>query len=100
MSSREGAEKVLDRLDETRRSFVRNLIIAGPFVVPAVASFAMSGLSVSEAQAQVPNAVSIPATSPVALGAAAAGLLLAGAALLRRGLGQQAGDAAGDDEPE
>jgi hypothetical protein len=97
MNSRDVPETVLDRLDESRRSFVRKLIIAGPFVVPAVASFTMTGLSVTEAQAQVPNVTNIPATSPVGLGATAAGLLLTGAALLWYGLGRKPDDTSGGD---
>ena len=96
MSSHDVPETVLHRVDETRRSFVKKLIISGPFVVPAVASFSMAGLSVNEAQAVVPN--SVPANSPVGLGATAAGLLLTGAALVWRGLSRKPEDPAGDDE--
>jgi hypothetical protein len=95
MTNRDVPEAVLNGLNQSRRSFVKKLVVSAPFVAPAVASFSMSGLSVSEAQAQTPN--SIPANSPVGLGAAAAGLLLAGAALLWRGLGRKADDTAGDD---
>jgi hypothetical protein len=97
MSNHDVPETVLHRIDETRRSFVRKLITSSAFVVPAVASFQMAGLSISEAQAQVGNQVSntIPTNSPVGLGAAAVGLLLTGAALLSRGLNRKAED--GDD---
>ena len=63
----------------------------------AVASFVMSGLSVGEARAQVPN-VTIPALPPIGLGAAATGLLLAGAALLRRGIRRKPDETTDEDE--
>jgi len=97
MSSRDVPETVLNGLDETRRSFITKLIVSAPFAAPVVASFSMTALSVNDARAQVSNVTSVPTTSPVGLGAAAAGLLATGAALLWRGLDQKADDAAGDD---
>jgi hypothetical protein len=97
MSTREIPEMVLECLEASRRSFIQKLIVGSPFVAPAVASFVMSGLSVGEARAQVPN-VTIPALPPIGLGAAATGLLLAGAALLRRGIHRKPDETTNDDE--
>jgi len=98
MSTRNVPETVLKSLDASRRSFIQKLIVGSPFVAPAVASFVMSGLSVGEARAQVPNVTAIPALPPIGLGAAATGLLLTGAALLRRGMGRKPDETADDDE--
>jgi uncharacterized protein YjbI with pentapeptide repeats len=48
-------EKVLQSVDETRRSFLSKLILGSAFAVPTVASFSMSGLAVSEAFAACSN---------------------------------------------
>jgi uncharacterized protein YjbI with pentapeptide repeats len=45
-------EKVLQSLDETRRSFLSKLIVGSAFAVPSVASFSMSGLGIDDAFAQ------------------------------------------------
>lgn len=45
-------EKVLQSLDETRRSFLSKLIVGSAFAVPSVASFSMSGLGIGDALAQ------------------------------------------------
>ncbi len=48
-------EKLLNSLEESRRSFVSKLIRGTAFVVPGVASFSMSGLGLNEALAQAGN---------------------------------------------
>jgi len=52
-------EKVLESVDECRRSFVRKLLVTSAFVVPTVMSFRMSGLGVNEASAQTGNMVKL-----------------------------------------
>jgi len=77
-------EIVLARLDEPRREFLRKLVLGSAFVVPAVASFSMTGLSVDEAHAQVSNVIPTPEPASAALlGTAVTALGVAGA--LRRG---------------
>jgi len=48
-------EKVLQSLDETRRSFLSKLIVGSAFTVPSVASFSMSGLGIGDALADSSN---------------------------------------------
>ena len=48
-------EKVLNSVDETRRSFVRKLILGTAFMAPAVASFSMAGISGAEAHQAAGN---------------------------------------------
>lgn len=45
-------EEILNRLDPERREFLKKIVVATAFTVPAVASFSMDGLSVYEAHAQ------------------------------------------------
>jgi hypothetical protein len=49
-------DKVVEEVDEPRRSALRKLIVGTAFVVPTVASFSMDGLTVKSAHAIVPNA--------------------------------------------
>ncbi len=55
MGNEEAQEKVLRNVDQSRRAFLKKLILGSAFAVPAVASFSMSGLGVEKAQAQVSN---------------------------------------------
>ena len=48
-------EKVLESVEESRRSFLTRLILGTAFVAPAVASFSMSGLGANEALANCSN---------------------------------------------
>jgi hypothetical protein len=49
-------DEALDGLDEGKRGTLSKLIKGGAFVAPIVASFAMQGLSIRPADAQVPGA--------------------------------------------
>lgn len=53
-------EKVLERVNGSRRSFLRKLILGSAFVVPAVTSFSMGGLGSGEAWGFVSNQVCGP----------------------------------------
>ena len=55
MGREEAQDKVLRNVDESRRAFLKKLLIGGAFVVPAVASFSMSGIGVEQAQAGYTN---------------------------------------------
>ncbi len=55
MGREEAQDKVLRNVDESRRAFLKKLLIGGAFVVPAIASFSMSGLGVEQAQAGYSN---------------------------------------------
>jgi hypothetical protein len=62
-------EKVLNSVDETRRSFVRKLILGTAFMAPAVASFSMASISGAEAHQAAGNMTTPMAgnmTTPVA----------------------------------
>jgi len=50
-------EKLFESFDESRRSFLRKLILGSAFVLPAITSFSMSGLGVGEASGGVSNQV-------------------------------------------
>lgn len=56
-------EKVLESFDESRRSFLKKLIIGSAFVLPAVTSFSMGSLGVDEAFAGVSNQVCVALVS-------------------------------------
>jgi hypothetical protein len=43
--------KFIDRIDESKRSSIRKMVIGTAFVVPAVASFSLNGLAINEAHA-------------------------------------------------
>jgi hypothetical protein len=47
--------EVLAHVDEAKRSSLRKLVIGTAYAVPAIASFALSGLSVNEAHAYTTN---------------------------------------------
>jgi hypothetical protein len=48
-------EQALDGIDESKRATLTRLLTGTAFVTPIVASFAMDGLTISKAQAQVRN---------------------------------------------
>jgi hypothetical protein len=48
-------EKLLNSVEESRRSFLSKLILGTAFIVPGVASFSMSGLGIDEALAACGN---------------------------------------------
>jgi|GEM_PF-2439139 hypothetical protein len=55
------SQKLLDAVDDSRRGFLKKLILGSAFVVPAVSSFSMSGLGVDEAAGFAPNStVGVP----------------------------------------
>jgi hypothetical protein len=41
--------KFIERIDASKRSSIRKMVLGTAFVVPTVVSFSMSGLTVSEA---------------------------------------------------
>ena len=45
-------EELADRVDDSRRSFVRRLVVGSAFAVPVVSSFDMTTLSMNLAAAQ------------------------------------------------
>jgi hypothetical protein len=47
--------EVLAHVDEARRSSFRRILIATAYVVPAIASFSLAGLSSNEAHAYASN---------------------------------------------
>lgn len=58
MDDKEPGDKLVDQVDEGRRSAVRRFIGTAAFAAPVVASFSLSGLGVNEAHAYVTNATS------------------------------------------
>jgi hypothetical protein len=44
--------KFIERIDVSKRSSIRKMVIGTAFVVPTLVSFSMSGLAVNEAHAQ------------------------------------------------
>jgi hypothetical protein len=53
--AKEKREQALDGVDESKRATLTRLLTGTAFVTPIVASFAMDGLTISKAQAQVRN---------------------------------------------
>ena len=49
MSDSDINPKFIERIDTSKRSSIRKMVLGTAFVVPAVVSFSMSGLTVSEA---------------------------------------------------
>jgi hypothetical protein len=47
--------ELLTHVDESKRSSLRKLVIGTAYAVPAIASFALTGLSVNEAHAYTSN---------------------------------------------
>ena len=48
-------ERLVARVEPTRREAIRNLLLRSAFAAPVVASFAMGGLSIREAHAYGSN---------------------------------------------
>ena len=44
--------KLIDRIDESKRTSIRKMVLGGAFIVPTVASFSLNGLAINEAHAQ------------------------------------------------
>jgi hypothetical protein len=51
MSDTEVNSKFIDRIDESKRSSMRKMVLGTAFMVPTVVSFSMNGLAVDEAHA-------------------------------------------------
>jgi hypothetical protein len=51
MKKDEAAESVLNEVDPQKREFIGKLIRTTAFAAPVIASFAMTGLTVADAQA-------------------------------------------------
>jgi hypothetical protein len=52
--------KLLEKVDESKRSTLKKLILGSAFAVPVIASFTMSGLGVNQAHAGVTNGTKPP----------------------------------------
>jgi hypothetical protein len=50
--AQEGFDDVLQKIDPTKRDFVKALVVGTGFIAPTVASFSMEGISLYEAHAQ------------------------------------------------
>jgi LPXTG-motif cell wall-anchored protein len=89
MSTNPDFERLLDRIDASRREAVRKILAgAAIYTAPMIASYSMDSLE-GVAHAQAPNQtigppVPIPATSGWTLAALAGALAAAGAFVLRR----------------
>jgi len=89
MSTNPDFERLLERIDPSRRDAVRKILVgAAIYTAPMVASFSMDSLE-GVAHAQAPNQtigppVPIPATSGWTLAALTGALAAAGAFVLRR----------------
>jgi hypothetical protein len=62
MSDTEVNAKFIDRIDESKRSWMRKMVLGTAFAVPTVVSFSMNGLAVDEAHA---GSYSSNFTSPI-----------------------------------
>jgi hypothetical protein len=51
MSDTEVNSKFINRIDESKRSWMRKMVLGTAFAVPTVVSFSMNGLAVNEAHA-------------------------------------------------
>lgn len=87
MSTNPSVERLLERIDPSRRDAVRKLLLgAAVYSAPMIASFSMDSLE-GVANAQVPNQVTpnpVPATSGWSVLALAGALSAAAAVMLRR----------------
>jgi hypothetical protein len=88
MTTTPGVERLLERIDPSRRDAVRKLLVgAAVYTAPMIASFSMESLDgVANAQArnQTAGPTEIPATSGWSLIALAGALSAAAAVVLRR----------------
>lgn len=88
MSKNPSLERFLERVEPGRRDALRKILAgAAVYTAPVVASFTMNSLD-GQAQAQVPNQTSIPASSGWSLAALTGMIAAAGALLLRRRRGR------------
>jgi hypothetical protein len=91
MSTNPGFERLLERIDPSRRDAVRKILAgAAIYAAPMIASFSMDGLD-GVAHAQAANQTvpaQIPTTSGWSLVALAGALSAAGAFVLRRRRGK------------
>jgi hypothetical protein len=55
MSDSDINPKFIERIDQSKRSSIRKMVLGTAFVVPTVVSFSMSGLATNEAYAYGPN---------------------------------------------
>ncbi len=84
MSKNSSIERFLERVEPGRRDALRKILAgAAVYTAPVVASFTMDTLD-GQAQAQVTNQVSVPASSGWSLAALTGIIAAAGALLLRR----------------
>jgi hypothetical protein len=51
MSNSDLNPKFIERIDQSKRSSIRKMVLGTAFVVPTVASFSMKGLAVHDASA-------------------------------------------------
>jgi hypothetical protein len=84
MSTNPSLERFLENVEPGRRDALRKILVgAAVYTAPVVASFTMDSLD-GQAQAQVSNQVSVPASSGWSLAALTGIVAGAGALLLRR----------------
>jgi len=84
MNTNPSIERFLERIEPGRRDALRKILAgAAVYTAPVVASFTMDSLD-GQAQAQVTNQVSVPASSGWSLAALTGLIAAAGAVLLRR----------------
>ena len=88
MNTNPSIERFLERIEPGRRDALRKILAgAAVYTAPVVASFMMDSLD-GQAQAQVQNQVSVPASSGWSLAALTGLIAAAGAVLLRRRRGR------------
>lgn len=88
MATNSTLERFLERVEPGRREALRKILVgAAVYTAPVVASFTMDSLD-GQAQAQVSNQTSIPASSGWSLAALTGMIAAAGALLLRRRRGR------------
>lgn len=88
MATNSTLERFLERVEPGRREALRKILVgAAVYTAPVVASFTMDSLA-GQAQAQVSNQTSIPASSGWSLAALTGMIAAAGALLLRRRRGR------------
>jgi hypothetical protein len=88
MATNSSLERFLERVEPGRREALRKILVgAAVYTAPVVASFTMNSLD-GQAQAQVSNQTSIPASSGWSLAALTGMIAAAGVLLLRRRRGR------------
>jgi Na+/H+-dicarboxylate symporter len=53
MADNSNDPKLIDRIDESKRTSIRKMVVGAAFIVPTVASFSLNGLAINEAHAAV-----------------------------------------------